>query len=268
MKNIFFLVYSQIGWIPGVAAHASWQHNTLQDQIVSSNMKHNGGRTGSLNVSREKETDKDFMAKMLKKEKKKKKEGEDSDDSAAAHSTSDSSSSSDEEDSGHPWRRVRAASSVSLKLKKKDKDKKTDVVKVRFNILLKLIVGLPSSTNDRAVYVSWKRGRKRQNRGETKHIRSTEGVVMWGESIWLEATMAATASSTVRPGEVVTTAPAATAAPTTGHLLFDKKNLILSIKREVRAAPSEGAGALFNTAVLSYINLTNIFVHSFRYAPG
>ncbi len=227
---------------------------------------------------KEKEKDKEFMAKILRKEKekevkrkkktKKKTGGEDSDDDSdedTDHSSSSSSTSSDEEEEsgGRSLKRSHSISSLLGRSKKGSAIKgfssppPADAVKVRFNILLKLIVGLPSSANDRPIYAVWKRGRKRQNRGETKHIRSTGGVVMWGESIWLEVTMAAHFSpsssssssiatpSAVPAAAVLGTSPAKTAAASSpvkpagngAGPQFDKKSLLLSIKREVAYPP-------------------------------
>jgi hypothetical protein len=237
--------------------------------------KRSGSQIGGSG-DKEKEKDKEFMAKMLRKEKevkrkkktKKKTGGEDSDDDSSDedtdHSSSSSSTSSDEEEESG-GRRLKRSHSISSLLGRSKKGSAikgfsspppADAVKVRFNILLKLIVGLPSSANDRPIYVVWKRGRKRQNRGETKHIRSTGGVVMWGESIWLEVTMAAhfspsssssssssssLATPSAAPAAVLGTSPAKTAAASSpvkpassgAGPQFDKKSLLLSIKREV-----------------------------------
>jgi hypothetical protein len=282
-----------------------------------------GSHIGASSGDKEKDKDKEFMAKMLNKKeekkhgssvllkkkdktssksktkkKSKKKTGGDDDsdvddsdsdtDSELDRSSSSSSSDSDEsETGGRHLKRSHSISSLLTLGKKKGSSIKghpssstsssvsTDVVKVRFNILLKLIVGLPSSANDRPVYVAWKRGRKRQNRGETKHIRSTGGVVMWGESIWLEVTMAAhlpassssssssissssstsssatgASSSALPPPAVAGSSPsksaiivpaaAASSVAKSGAPQFDSKNLMLSIKREVRRPDQAG----------------------------
>lgn len=197
----------------------------------------------------EKERDKEFMASMLTRQREKKEE---------LLSSSSSDSSSDDEDSGIPWRR----SSTFLKKKKKSTSKKKssksgtdtsarEVVKVRFNILLKLIVGLPSElVKDRPVYVAWRRGRKRTNRGQSRHVRATGGVVMWGESIWLEASMGATPAEPSLPTTSSLSSSSSTSATGTGpvgpRFRFDTKQLILAIKREVWMGPTAFMMALFD----------------------
>lgn len=268
----FYLIEASRDLVRSREPAASWEGMSFIAKRAGSQIGGSGDK--------EKEKDKEFMAKMLRKEKekevkrkkktKKKTGGEDSDDDSSDedtdHSSSSSSSTSSDEEEESGGRSLKRSHSISSLLGRSKKGSAikgfsspppADAVKVRFNILLKLIVGLPSSANDRPIYVVWKRGRKRQNRGETKHIRSTGGVVMWGESIWLEVTMAAhfspTSSSSslatpsaVPAAAVLGTSPAKTAAASSpvkpagngAGSQFDKKSLLLSIKREVASSSS------------------------------
>ncbi len=98
---------------------------------------------------------------------------------------------------------------MSLQYQQKE-DK--NVVQMKFNIMIKLIVGLPSILNEKQpLFVKWKRGSKRQNKGQTRHIAPSDGVVMWGEPLFFDATLLQ--------------------QPKTSK--FEKKNLSFSVKKEV-----------------------------------
>lgn len=71
-------------------------------------------------------------------------------------------------------------------------DKST--IKVKFEVTLKNIAGLATSTKDAEVFLAWKRGSKKGNKGETKRALLTAGAgdksgALFNETITLQATM-------------------------------------------------------------------------------
>ncbi len=66
---------------------------------------------------------------------------------------------------------------------------KKDEIKVRYNITLKNVLNLGNDCEGKSYYVSWKRGTKSKNKGQTKKAEANKGVVSFGELFVLECTL-------------------------------------------------------------------------------
>lgn len=61
---------------------------------------------------------------------------------------------------------------------KKGKEEK-NLIKVKFEIIVKQVNGLPKELNRRSLVVEWRRGTKKINRGETRSAQIADGLAIW-----------------------------------------------------------------------------------------
>ena len=66
---------------------------------------------------------------------------------------------------------------------------KKNAIKVRFNITLKSAFNLGAESDGKPYSIAWKRGSKSKNRGQTKKTEAKGGIVTFGETFTLVATM-------------------------------------------------------------------------------
>lgn len=73
-------------------------------------------------------------------------------------------------------------------MSKRGKDKSN--IKVKFEISLRSVSGLSSKSNEKYVYIQWKRGSKKENKGESKRVKVSNGVANFNdETFTFESTM-------------------------------------------------------------------------------
>jgi DNA repair ATPase RecN len=66
---------------------------------------------------------------------------------------------------------------------------KKNAIKVRFNVTVKSAFNLGAESDGKPYTIAWKRGSKSKNRGQTKKVEAKGGIVTFGETFTLVATM-------------------------------------------------------------------------------
>jgi len=68
--------------------------------------------------------------------------------------------------------------------------KEKNNIKIKFEFALRSVNGLSPKTNEKYVFITWKRGSKKENKGESKRVKVNNGVANFNdETLQFEATM-------------------------------------------------------------------------------
>ncbi len=68
--------------------------------------------------------------------------------------------------------------------------KEKNKLKIKFEVALKTVSNISAKSNEKYVYIAWKRGKKKGNRGESKRVKVTNGVANFAdETFTFEATL-------------------------------------------------------------------------------
>ncbi len=71
---------------------------------------------------------------------------------------------------------------------KKNTGTEKNIVKVQFEVILKSLANANTSEG-KEVFIEWKRGAKKSNKGKTRLVKVQKGVALWNEQAIIKATL-------------------------------------------------------------------------------